>query len=36
METLTHEVRTWTKRRSDHEKKINWRFTREKADEKLS
>ena len=36
METLTHEVGAWTKRRNDHEKKINWRFTREKADEKLS
>lgn len=36
METLTHEVGAWTKRRNDHEKKINWRFTRGKADEKLS
>lgn len=36
METLIHEVAAWTKRRNDHEKKINWRFTKEKADEKLS
>ena len=36
METLAHEVAAWTKRRNEHENKINWTFTREKADEKLS
>jgi len=36
METLTREVAAWTKRRNDQEKKINWKFTREKADKKLS
>jgi hypothetical protein len=36
METLTREVTAWTKRRNDQEKKINWKFTREKADKKLS
>jgi len=36
METFTHEVWVWIKERNDHEKKINWRFTRVKADEKLS
>ena len=33
---LAHEVAAWTKRRNDDEKKINWGFTREGADEKLS
>jgi len=36
METLAKEVAAWTKRRNDQEKKINWKFTREKADKKLS
>ena len=35
-ETLTQEVAAWTKRRNDYEKKINWKFTKEKADKKLS
>ena len=36
MNILAHEVSAWTKRRNDHENKINWTFTRDKADEKLS
>nr|CBH39737.1 hypothetical protein BSM_32160 [uncultured archaeon] len=36
LETLTQEVAAWTKRRNEHEKKIDWKFTREKADKKLS
>ncbi len=36
VENLTHEVAAWTRRRNTHKKKINWRFTRERADEKLS
>ena len=36
METLTHEVDAWNKRRNDQKKKINWEFTKEIADEKLS
>ncbi len=36
METLTYEVVAWNKRRNDNKKKINWEFTREIADEKLS
>ncbi len=35
-EKLGREVKAWTKRRNDRRKKINWRFTREKADKKLS
>jgi hypothetical protein len=35
-ETRTQEVVAWTKRRNDQEKKINWKFTKEKADKKLS
>jgi hypothetical protein len=35
-EELSLEVAAWTKRRNDREKKINWRFTKKKADEKLS
>jgi hypothetical protein len=35
-ETLAKEVAAWTKRRNDQKKKINWKFTREKADRKLS
>ena len=33
---LKEEVRAWTKRRNKEKKKINWRFTKEKADKKLS
>jgi hypothetical protein len=36
MEILAYEVAVWTKRRNDDEKKINWEFTSENADEKLS
>lgn len=41
METLNQEVVAWTKRRNDQEKndqekKIDWKFTKEKADKKLS
>lgn len=36
METLVHEVDAWTNRRNKHESKINWKFTREIADEKMS
>jgi hypothetical protein len=36
MDTLVQEVAAWTQRRNDHEKKIDWKFTSEKADEKLS
>jgi len=34
--TLTNEVSAWTKRRNENKKKINWKFTKNKADEKLS
>jgi hypothetical protein len=36
IETLVREVAAWTKRRNDHGKKIDWKFTRERADKKLS
>jgi hypothetical protein len=36
METLTHEVGAWTNRRNDHQKKIEWKFTKKNADEKMS
>ena len=36
IETLDREVAAWTKRRNDQEKKIDWKFTRDKADKKLS
>lgn len=36
MEKHTHEVGAWTKRRNDHQKKIEWKFTRKNADEKMS
>jgi hypothetical protein len=36
LETLAREVAAWTKRRNKQKKKINWKFTREKADKKLS
>ena len=35
-EILAREVAAWTTRRNDQKKKINWKFTREKADRKLS
>ena len=35
-ETLTREVAAWTKRRNHQKKKIDWKFTKEKADKKLS
>lgn len=35
-ETLAREVVAWTKRRNCQKKKIEWRFTRKKADKKLS
>ena len=33
---LAKEVSAWTARRNKQEKKIDWRFTKQKADEKLS
>ena len=36
METLIHEVDAWTNRRNEHKNKINWKFTRENADKKMS
>jgi len=36
MEILAHEVAAWTQRRNDDEKKINWKFTSENTNEKLS
>jgi len=36
IETLAREVAAWTKRRNDQEKKIDWKFTKDKADKKLS
>jgi len=36
MKTLASEVAAWTKRRNDRKKKIHWKFTKSKADEKLS
>lgn len=36
MGTLTHEVDAWTKRRNKQEKKIEWKFTKKNADEKMS
>lgn len=35
-EILSRDVRAWTTRRNKQEKKIEWRFTRQRADEKLS
>lgn len=34
-EMLTREVKAWTKRRNKQKKKINWTFTKQKADDKL-
>jgi hypothetical protein len=36
MKTLTREVRAWTRIRNHEKKMIDWKFTREKADKKLS
>lgn len=36
MEKLTHEVGAWTKRRNENKRKIDWKFTKKKADEKMS
>lgn len=36
MQTLKHEVCAWTKRRNEHKKNIEWKFTRKNADEKIS
>jgi len=35
-ETLRKEVTAWSKRRNEQRKKIEWRFTKQKADDKLS
>lgn len=35
-EILRKEVRAWTVRRNKQKRKIDWRFTKQKADEKLS
>lgn len=35
-DTLAREVAAWTARRNKHKKKINWTFTKENADTKLS
>ena len=35
-EILAREVAARAKRRNDNEKKIDWKFTRDKADKKLS
>jgi len=34
--TLSNEVAAWTKRRNDNKKKINWKFNKKNADEKLA
>ena len=34
--TLTNEVAAWTRRRNENKKKINWKFTKKIADEKMS
>jgi hypothetical protein len=36
MGILAYELAAWTRGRNDNEKKINWAFTSENADEKLS
>lgn len=36
METLDREVNAWTEKRNEEKKMINWKFTREKADKKMS
>ena len=35
-ELLRQEVMAWERKRNEHKMKINWRFTKQKADEKLS
>ncbi len=35
-ETLAREITAWTKRRNQQKKKIDWRFTQQDADRKLS
>ena len=35
IETLTREVGAWTNSRNEQKKKINWKFTRDKADKKM-
>jgi len=35
-ETLIRKVAAWSRRRNDQKKKINWKFTGERADKKLS
>ena len=35
-ETLARQVMAWTSRRNHQQKKIEWKFTKEKADKKLS
>ncbi len=35
-ETLDREVNAWTEKRNEQKKMINWKFTREKADKKMS
>ena len=35
-ERLAREVDAWTLRRNEMKKKIDWKFTRQKADRKLS
>jgi hypothetical protein len=35
-ELLEQEVKAWTARRNRQRKKINWTFTKQKADKKLS
>lgn len=36
IETLTNEVAAWNRRRNENKKKINWKFTKKIADEKMS
>ncbi len=36
IETLKREVAGWTELRNEQKKKINWKFTREQADKKMS
>lgn len=35
-QTLKKEVKNWTQQRNKHKNKINWKFTKQKADQKLS
>jgi len=36
IEILTHEVGAWEKKRNELEKRIEWKFSRKNADEKMS